>query len=151
MFIAYLHCFWWNKFSKKNNWGYHPEVGRRQSLELSLNTNYHFVQAATQGCFVRKLFWRLFHGLLKSCPIATIVVIGQEFSNIWNSFLKIIFWMFGLQKETVFYVSVAIRNTCLDLVCGLQCHSPCLYPSLPVCYGQYRHARRISDSEGKNQ
>ena len=59
--------------------------------------------------------------------------------------------MFGLQKETVFYVSVAIRNTCLDLVCGLQCHSPCLYPSLPVCYGQYRHARRISDSEGKNQ
>jgi len=39
------------------------------------------------------------------------------------------------------------RQGLMCAVCGAQCHPPCAYTSLPMCYGAYKHNRRPSDSE----
>ena len=73
---------------EKKSSGYYPEVERRYDQELPLKTNWQCVETVTQRCSVRKLFPKLLHVLLNSCPITTIVVIGQEFSDMWNSFFE---------------------------------------------------------------
>ena len=59
MFTAYLHCFWWNKFSKKINWGQHPKVGCSLGLESPLERLETVVGCCralsyiVQGCYIK--------------------------------------------------------------------------------------------------
>lgn len=133
---------------KKIYRGHHLEVKRRITSEDKLVT--------CKSSHPEKLCKKAIHKTLSHInkPLS-----NYNYSCNWTRVLvicKIVFWRsfskcLAYKEKLCFYISFAIRNTSLDLVCGLQCHSSCLYPSLPACYGQYRHARRLSDSEGKNQ